>query len=115
MFVTGVATVLSRYPSDVGARLSDPKDGIAGKRKWLPSISEIRDDCEQMAAADMAKAKRRADLAEQWRLRDEADAGRQRVELPPQGTVYSNYDDAFAKHGRPHGVFEHDRERLYRG
>lgn len=115
VFVTGVATVLSRYAADVGARLSDPKDGIAGRIKWLPTISEIREECDRLTAADMAAAKRRADLAEQWRLRDEMEGGTARVELPAQGTVYSNYDEAVAKHGRPTGVFEGGRQLPYRG
>ena len=31
VYVTAVAAVLSRYPADVGVRLSDPKEGMAGK------------------------------------------------------------------------------------
>lgn len=115
IFITAASTVLSRYPSDVGARLSNPKDGIAGRMKWLPSISEIREECERLVAEDVAAAKRKADLADQWRLREEMEGGRERVELPPQGVVYSNYDEAVAKHGRPFGVFESGRQLPYRG
>ncbi len=71
VYITAVAAVLSRYPTDIGVRLSDPKDGVAGKIKWLPSVSEIRGLCEEMQDADRARAKRQADLAEQWRLRAE--------------------------------------------
>lgn len=74
-FISAVTSVLSRYPADVGARLSDPKDGIAGRIKWLPAISEIREACEALIQADLAKAKRKADMAEQFRLRDEFEAG----------------------------------------
>jgi len=71
VYVTAVAAVLSRYPADVGVRLSDPKEGMAGKLKWLPSVSEIKMACDDLCAADVAAAKRKADLAEQWRLRDQ--------------------------------------------
>lgn len=71
VYVTAVAAVLSRYSTDIGVRLSDPKDGVAGKLKWLPSVSEIRALCDEQQAADLAAAKRAADLAEQWRLRDQ--------------------------------------------
>jgi hypothetical protein len=71
IYITAIATVLSRYPADIGARLTDPKDGIAGKLKWLPTVSEIREAADEMQAADVAAEKRKADLAEQWRLREE--------------------------------------------
>ena len=102
VYVTAVAAVISRYPSDIGARLSDPKDGIAGRIKWLPSVSEIREACEAMQIADVAAAKRQADLTEQFRLREE----RERLPPPRLRAYVSNYDDACAKHGRPMGPFE---------
>lgn len=71
MYATAVAAVLARYPADIGQRLSDPKDGAAGKLKWLPSVSEIKTLCDDLTAADIAAAKRKADLAEQWRLRNQ--------------------------------------------
>lgn len=71
VYATAVAAVLARYPADIGVRLSDPKDGAAGKLKWLPSVSEIKVLCDDLTAADIAAAKRKADMAEQWRLRDQ--------------------------------------------
>jgi len=71
VYVTAIAAVLSRYPADIGVRLSDPKEGIAGRLKWLPTVSEIKTACDELQAADLAAAKRKADLAEQWRLRDQ--------------------------------------------
>ena len=114
VYSTAVAAVLERYPADVGVRLSDPKDGIAGRFKWLPTVSEIREECDRLQAADVAEAKRRADFAEQWRLREEVERPLS-AELPsePYRQILSNYDEAFAKHGRPTGVFEKGREHLY--
>jgi len=112
VYTTAIMALLTRYPADIGARLSDPKNGIAGWIKWLPTVSEIREECDRLQAADVAAAKRRADAAEQWRLRDELE--RPLPPLPqPRGQVLSNYDQAFAKHGRPTGVFETGREHPY--
>lgn len=73
VYITAIATVLSRYPTDIGIRLSDPQTGIAGKLQWLPSVAEIRQACDEMQASDVATAKRCVDLVEQFRLRDEAE------------------------------------------
>ena len=114
VYTTAIMTLLARYPADIGTRLSDPKDGVAGRFKWLPTVSEIREECDRLQAADVAEAKRRRDFAEQWRLREETERPLS-VELPPQPhrQILSNYDEAFAKHGRPTGVFEKGREHLY--
>ena len=71
IYVTAIAHVLSRYPADVGARLTDPKEGIAGKYKWLPSVSEVREEADKLLAADQAALRRTRDLQEQFRLREE--------------------------------------------
>jgi len=39
VYTTAVVAVLAAYPEDIGARLSNPKDGIAGRYKWLPTVS----------------------------------------------------------------------------
>jgi hypothetical protein len=112
IYVAAVAALLSRYPSDIGTRLSDPKDGIAGRIKWLPSVSEIREECDRLQAADVAAAKRRADVAEQFRLRQE------RTPAPSAPDPYNVFVPTFApqyramveRGGRP-GVSLEDKTR----
>ena len=52
IYVTAISHLLSRYPKDIGARLTDPKDGVAGKYKWLPSVSEVREEAEALIEAE---------------------------------------------------------------
>jgi hypothetical protein len=105
VYVTAVAALLTRYPADIGVRLSDPKDGIAGRIKWLPTISEIRDECERLQAADVAEAKRRADLAEQWRLRDQFEEYFPQARPDPYNvfvpTIAPQYRNMVERGGRP--------------
>lgn len=73
IYVTAIAHLLSRYPSDIGAALTDPKDGIAGKCKWLPAVSEVREEADRIIEAQKGAEKRQQDLREQWRLRDQVE------------------------------------------
>ena len=114
VYATAVAAVLSRYPADIGARLSDPKDGTAGKLKWLPTVSEIKAMCDELQAADIAAAKRKADLAEQWRLRDQFEEWFPNARPDPYNvfvpTFAPQYADMVARGGRP-GVSLEDKTR----
>lgn len=74
VYVSGIAAVLARYPTDLMARVSDPRVGLPSKLKWLPSISEVTVACEELAQEEREARKRASDLAEQWRLRDEMEA-----------------------------------------
>jgi hypothetical protein len=51
--------------------LTDPKDGVAGKYKWLPSVSEVREEADRLQAAEAAKQYRASEWAEQVRVRKE--------------------------------------------
>lgn len=116
VYVTAITAVLARYPSDVGARLSDPKDGVAGRFKWLPTVSEIREECDRLSAADVAAVKRQADLTEQMRLRDES-LPEVRPSPDPRGEIISDYDAALKRNGNkpPFGAFSKERQLPYRG
>jgi hypothetical protein len=45
-FVTAVTLVLSEYPIGVLRRVSDPRTGIAGRLKFLPTVAEIKNACD---------------------------------------------------------------------
>lgn len=49
VYVTAVIAVLSDYTQDIVDRVTDPRDGIPSKIKWLPTIAEIKGACEQIA------------------------------------------------------------------
>ena len=71
VFTTALITLLMSYPAQVGAKLSDPKSGLAGKSKFLPTISEVREAADALMAQDHAALKRARDWHEQLRLQRE--------------------------------------------
>ena len=71
IYLTAIGHLLSRYPADIGARLTDPKDGIAGKFKFLPTVSEVKEEADRLLKEESDKAYRRDQLRKQWELRDE--------------------------------------------
>lgn len=74
VYITAVIAVLSAYPQDIIDEAVDPRCGIPGKIKWLPTIAEVKDFCEELAAPRRRAAewdKRSAEqLAERKLLED---------------------------------------------
>lgn len=87
VYVTSVATVLTRYPATVARYVTDPVHGLPGKTNWLPTIAEVRAACEAemkpryeqmarlkryhesqklLAAPEMPDAETRAKAVERW-------------------------------------------------
>lgn len=74
VYITAIAHLLSKYPPDIGARLTDPKDGVAGKFKWLPTVSEVKDEAERLLKNERDQSYRAEQLRQQWELRDRVEA-----------------------------------------
>ncbi len=70
VYISTVAAVLARYPEAV-IREATGIDGLPSKLKWLPTVSEVREECERINARERGKEYREAQLAEQFRLRRE--------------------------------------------
>jgi hypothetical protein len=81
IYVTAIAHLLSRYDPDIGARLTDPKDGVAGKYKFLPTVSEVKEEADRLEEADRRYVRQQRNLRDQFHLRDEMDAA-DKVEPP---------------------------------
>jgi hypothetical protein len=45
---TQVVALLSSYPPEVVAKLAEPVNGIVGKKKFLPSVSELKDEADKL-------------------------------------------------------------------
>lgn len=56
-YAAGVGAILSRYPTGVAYRVTDPRTGVPGKIKFLPTIAEVKEACE----AEMAPLRREED------------------------------------------------------
>src|SRR5882672_12913102 len=46
IYTAAVVAVLSRYPVEVAAAVTEPATGLPSRLKWLPSIAEITEACE---------------------------------------------------------------------
>lgn len=66
--MAGVAAVLAHYPAAVVHRVVDPVHGLPGRTKWLPTIAEVREACEQEMAPIRRKMERDRRTAETARL-----------------------------------------------
>lgn len=66
VYVSSVATVLTRYPETVVRKVTHPVDGIPGKLNWLPTVAEVRSACEAEMKPfydQIAREKRQGDQA----------------------------------------------------
>jgi len=71
IYVTAIAHLLSRYATNIGARLTDPKEGIAGKFKFLPTVSEVREEAERLVEEELRPSRRSASIQRQLQEREE--------------------------------------------
>jgi hypothetical protein len=64
IYVAAIAAVLSHYDEDVVRDVTDPMKGLPGAVKWLPTVAEVRQACEDRLKPmrdAMAREKREAD------------------------------------------------------
>jgi hypothetical protein len=112
--------VLARYPKEIIQAATDPVSGLPSHLKWLPTIAELRAECDRLSKIAQASEQRKADLEKQ--IAESLQRDRELANLPPQapreyGQIYdgTRFAEAVTKHGRPFGVFERGREIPYRG
>jgi hypothetical protein len=70
-YVAAVAALLDGYPEDVRAFVADPRTGIAGKVKFLPTLSEVRDACEAAMEPRRQAERRGAEFERRQKILDE--------------------------------------------
>jgi hypothetical protein len=46
VYVTAIAAMLSTYPEEIVRQVTDPVRGLPSKVNWLPTLAEIRHECE---------------------------------------------------------------------
>lgn len=62
--MTALVTILCSYPEAVVLSVTDPRTGVPGESKWLPTIADVRHACELQMLP----------------IREEADRNRRRFE-----------------------------------
>ena len=93
MYAAAIAAILGDYPQQVVDRVTDPRTGIASESKWLPSVAEVREFCDDTV-------KRMHRLAQPVHKRNSEP--QPRVKTAPG----QSYVEMFEKYGRPIGAFE---------
>lgn len=48
VYTAAAIAVLSDYPLDVVQRVVDPRSGLPSRIRWLPTVSEIREACQEI-------------------------------------------------------------------
>ena len=96
IYAAAVSSVLSDYPKNIIDTASDPRTGIASTQKFLPSVAEVKEFCDALGERK-ERLKRYSELPA-FRKSDPTP-----IAKTPDG---QSFEEMFAKHGRPVGVFE---------
>lgn len=67
LFMTGVISIFERYPVSVVHAVLSPFNGLPSKHKFLPSLMEIKEECE-LHYAPMLRAMERERVLQETRL-----------------------------------------------
>jgi hypothetical protein len=68
IFVAGVAAVLSDYPAEIVQAVVDPRGGLPSRTQWLPTIAEVKTECERRMEPVRRQMERDRRLEESARL-----------------------------------------------
>lgn len=64
MYAAAVTAVLSDYPLDVIDYVTDPRTGLPVRSKWLPTVFEVKQACDEhveyLRKVELVRAKRAA-------------------------------------------------------
>lgn len=47
VYISAIASALANYPEEIVSRVTDPRTGVQRKNKFLPSVAEIIEACEE--------------------------------------------------------------------
>ena len=46
-YAAAIAAVLTRFPPEVVAHVTDPRSGLPSRSNWLPTVHEVRQTCDE--------------------------------------------------------------------
>lgn len=73
-YVAAITAMLSSYPEDVIKDVTHPVSGLPGRITYLPSVAEVRQECEAKVAYRRTRAAMEARFAKQIAEREQIDA-----------------------------------------
>jgi hypothetical protein len=76
IFAAGASAILSKFPADVAAIVTDPRTGLAGQLKFVPTLAEIQDACEREQVRIAVEQRRETVLQESIEAEREMQARR---------------------------------------
>ena len=81
IYITAVIAVLCSYDADIVRRVTSPTIGLPSRLKWLPSVAEVREECDRLVAIADRAVEQQARRVQQLRDREEYQF-QQQVERP---------------------------------
>lgn len=110
IYAAAAIAVMSDYSIDVVRKICDPRSGLPSKCKWLPSIAEIKEACEEEIAPMLRERARQAQLKKQFEEREtEAVDRSKRLTVAELRAKYGDWTEELSRGGR-----ESEQARLAR-
>lgn len=72
VYIAGVVAVLSRYTVEIIREVTEPATGLPSKSNWLPTIAEIRKECDLLEEREKRKIYLARQLERQFADREKA-------------------------------------------
>lgn len=95
VYTAAMTAVLRRYPPAIILAVVDPREGLPSASKFLPTVSEVRTECEKWQARQHRATQRAAELQQQLAERR---AWKESRKMRP------TYDDLKAMYGENWGL-----------
>ena len=110
VYTAGVIAVLSSYPMEIIRLVCDPRRGIPSKVKWLPTLAEIKAECEAWHAPMRELASRNESIKQQLEEREHLEA--EQVRRPTFEELQAKYGKTWGLNPRPEEIaIDENRQR----
>lgn len=100
-YAAAIAAVLTLYPPEIVHRITDPRTGLPSRLKFLPTVSEVREACEEEAQVEARRIERQAQIDKQLEERRRFEEA--------QTAARPTLEELKAKHGDNWGIKHEDR------
>jgi hypothetical protein len=95
VYITAAVRTLSAFPLEVVHRLIDPLTGLPGRSKWLPTVSEIREACQEIHGLNQRM--------EEWERGARAQVA-ERIQREAEKAKRPTLEQLREKHGATYGM-----------
>lgn len=88
-YVAAITAILTRYPEEVITVVTHPATGLPSKKGWLPTVKEVRDECEHEMDPIREENARLKRMKDQLEMRERMERG----ERPSMAQLKAKYGD----------------------